>query len=1358
VIKRYFLVLSLLLYSFPSHASFWSKIWDGICNIGQDGITESGSYFNTDTQKVEIKKDEDFLSNALCPPWNKNGGRPNTCLQQFSFPGRFIGFYLNSCAESTLESTYFEPKIKVRTQSCNAAACWSQSTTLSWDGECVIWPGAYALPLLRICARVAVPAVPGDPTDKLRLIGTPADPGYTEGVHLNQIGETQPDKSPLGYDNNPITMTRPKLCAYSDPGLVNLVSATGVHTDLLDWNPINQALHQTTKLHPIAEILKFLVEFNSGATQVQIIGQLLDVIGEKVPGVGVMKSVLSAASKVLEYFNAPAIFIINQFGSLNRDVDSMGQGASAQSMGCVELPMGPYPPPYCKKLGIFIPTPTTENICSNKTNGSLADSTPDNKCVIPLANVTNNLINNSVRITLNNFVPLCAPGVDPTSPATDKCVRINNNLGATDIHTNHRDVIPSCATAASGPCVANKIPLNCGTPGKATCKEEFRVVYVPAIGTPPVSTDATTTVKPITAASPKGETAAPSNYFVLDGNLPDCRLTSTNCQRVWGVNIGDYTDVSLTFTDPDNGYDLSKTVALGVISKEDQTGTDSRKFTATIVRSPKPIKRISTSKSTDNDFFMQQPADICVFEGAILGDNLVGCQARDPLEVVSIINSDNTDVINNYFSPQFVAIVKSRDGKLTVKTPVKPLSIQDYPSKTKPTTINLIGYNFSSFVAYMPEAPTTDDPYSFQPFSGSKALTPLSVYGTYKDTVPTLLTDITSAEEITNYITSVLRDKGYTGGKYLTGLEYINGFYIVGGTHACLDPISITHCPLDITNCVLTKLAESNVTDCKTFKEKQQTIPNLRACTKDDDLEGSGCVPEKVPDTGESGITIYKCLNNLNCYVRNGTNKDNKYKEICTVTLDKDSRIIPSPDRGKVLNKGQVLKVNEDYYDPNIVSSSSNKPQLVVTNADIIDCNTFAYLLSKYKFTDTATSKTSDLRLCTPKDDTKSGCKDEQVTDIIDCTIFAYARSKIPNLGLCTPKDDIKNGCTIEQIESINGGSGITIHKCTNMNCYENNVKPGEEVCKYVSNSGEINNSGRGITIHKCTNMNCYENNVKPGEEVCKYSNNNTTTTYTPSTEVVRDKTPEELGLCLAITQPECAEIKEATTDTGNATWPAAKIGEISKGVCLPGYNAIDQSKLQRYCIANAKDSTVAFDTLDKDVGCKTGDIEFSCDHNFIKLFQPNIRYSSFTSSDDTKYFEFNQGSAGRNNDFPVPEGKYYSNLTFNLSKDSLASFRLGSIAYDDYVLVNVNGKRAYSGPGNFNILTISYFGGSARAYYNLNGASTYGYENGTWVVTGRDIELDLLPYLQDGPNTISITLVTIGTGGLYYSIKYKFK
>ncbi len=848
MLKRYWLLV-WLLFAVDCSASIWGSVSRCItdpCNCEQSKRSE--------TWPVGGNK-KTFYGNNLCPPWNKDGGRDaGNCLLQFDYPGKFIWFYLTHCAEKTSESTYFSPKIRIRTQSCNSASCWTQSTTLNWNGDCIIWAGAYGLPLLRICARVAVPEIPPNPNVEGDT-GSEGDPGYTAGKHLDFDGSTKDDETILGTDNQPIVFDPPKLCAYADPGLVNLVSASGAHfTDPFDWNPENQPLHLTNELHPITKMLVFLVEQMgaSAKTLPEMLSAVMSSIGDsEIAGVPVLQSIFDGIGKILDIFQDAVIAVIEAFGSLNNAVDSY-------SFGCVSIPLGPYPPPYCPSIGAFPPTPYTQTICKIDPHGdgtTRVKSTSSSPCVV--SNFDNNFINNSIRITLNNFVPICKNGEDPTK--TDKCVLFKNidMASASTLHatTAYRDLIKPCSSVSGNtPCVNTKIiPSNCKDATGLWCGEGFRLVY----------------------SSETGDVSTPRGYFYSD--FPDCSgLTSTeniNCQKIWGINSEVFVDVNLKFPQSENSSNKSE-LAKTNISINDLTGK-SRTFSASIVMA-------STAKSNLN--FTQEPNQICAIEG----NSVVGCEIREaPTNPIvfdcKAPNKAGLSCNNDYFTPKFIAMLET--GKDFTGVIVEPLSIHNpsSASATAPTVVNLAGYSFSSFI--------TDDTYIIKPFPSQPPLNPASIYGKYK-----------------NGAAPFDQNGNPTNAVYLYGLEYLNDKYIQGGMYACLEPLSMQHCPTEATNCVLTNLLNKDIVNCSDFINQRNQYPNLRLCQSTD----TGCskvdtVPAK--SASGSGVTINKCNNNVYCYT------NNQNIEVCVTSSQPSDRYWPIPAAG------QTFGAPRECYDPKIYQS-----------------------------------------------------------------------------------------------------------------------------------------------------------------------------------------------------------------------------------------------------------------------------------------------------------------------------------------------------------------------------------------------------------------------------------------------------
>lgn len=841
MLKKYYLVFFLLIYSGNSYAaSFWNEVAKCItnpCNCGYGKIDE--------TWNKVVKRT--IYPDPLCPPWNKRDGRDtDNCLVQFDPPKSGIGFYLQHCAEHTTESSYFAPKIRIRTQSCNAFACWNQSTTLHWDGECVVWPGAYALPLLRICARVAIPAV--EPTH-LNKTGTPADPGYTPGKHLNDVGFTEDDKLIIGDDGTPIKFDRPKLCAYSDPGLVNLVSANGVHLDPLDWNPVRQPLHKTDALHPLTKVLIFLIEIKEGLSISGLLGKLLDMMGsDNTPGLDTIKEIVKWIGRIFEqqWMYDIAKEILKTIGTLNRTVDDY-------QFGCVELPLGPFPPPYCPKLGKFIITPTTKSVCSKKNKNGLFVQSSDAPCVV--SKLRNNLIHNVVRVSLDNLVPLCKNKENPQE--TDKCVVINNlgpfsSAQGMHIATAQRDAIKKCSVGDTKPCVNTKIDFKCSITENG-CEDGFRIVYAQKVGSH----------------------STPSSYYV--DNLPDCNSSGakdkTTCQEIWGINIGEFIDANIEFPKLQN-QDGNNLLKLQKIFELKDNNDEKRSFAVSIVR--------NTFLDTDlAPSFRYDPKSICVTEG----DQLIGCEKRvtDGYQILTQKCGVIPEVIcpnNSYYTPQFVASIQvlDKEGKVVdlTSTVVTPLSIYSTETQKTEEIINLAGYNFTSFMTYISNTPPVT--YTAMPFSGKKSMNPLTIYGEYKnDKAP--------------YDTE---GKPTTDAVYLKGLEYINGKYLQGATHGCLQLKDIEKCipGVNNTNCVLAKLLESDTIDCLKFKEKSTQYQNFLPLCK-------GTTNCKSKETVE-GITIYQC-DNVYCYVNNRK----QGVEVCKVSLDTNNRIYPPSSQGYPINTGQ---------------------------------------------------------------------------------------------------------------------------------------------------------------------------------------------------------------------------------------------------------------------------------------------------------------------------------------------------------------------------------------------------------------------------------------------------------------------
>lgn len=795
MLKRICIFGFFVLFSFNANAFFGDLFacLSNPCNcFGGDRIE------NWDGEDLN-KGDE----NKLCPPWNKNSGRDdNICLVQFSYPPVFTAYWQRICAEESPSTTYFSPKIRVRMQECNSFACWTLSKNLDWNGECVTWPGPYGIPLVRMCARVALPYDP--------VRDWPEDPGYTKDEHLNFEGARKPDDPIYDFDGNEIDVDSPKLCAYLDPAFIGAGSG-GDGPDLLDLDPNKQTFHKTEELHPIIRVMIFFIDMMEFVASSPI--DLFNALFTMVSGASdqnentfsqVIGGVFEAISWLIEGFFDLIRSLLKAIGQINRVV-------SSNSYGCVNIPLAPYPPPFCETASPLFQPAIVQRICTAKPSGAPTESIEPKLCAV--SKLRNNFIHNAVRVSYEDLVPLCGPGDDPST--TDTCVNIRNlssfsTPASMHANTAFRDVIPHCdnASDASQPCVESMIGHQCDVSSPYFgCEDGFRVVYGVRLG----------------------GSLRPEQYYRHDIN--DCATSSSAaCQDIWGINRGQFIDVPLQF--PTTPIDPSIPIA-DVFSLTDSEGR-SNTFTATIVSE-------ETFDSTLQ--YYQLPRDICVFGT----DTVEGCVERAPFSKPLVYSCDSgfngMTCSTDYFQPEI--IVSAQAGSDQISTILTPDNVSTTTSNAQ---VNLAGYVFGSFV--------TDNDNLYMPFEGSRSINPSTIHGLYKNgAVPY---DDTGTE--------------YPDAVYLDGLEYILGEYYRGGTKVCIEEIDTDKCPTDTTKCVLSNLRNREVVDCSIFLEKANQYQGLTMCRSTyTDCADTDTIPGKY---GGAGATIANCTSingPVTCYNYSGT-------------------------------------------------------------------------------------------------------------------------------------------------------------------------------------------------------------------------------------------------------------------------------------------------------------------------------------------------------------------------------------------------------------------------------------------------------------------------------------------------------
>lgn len=528
--------------------------------------------------------------NTICPPWGRYEGRHN-CLKQFDMPNEI--FWINYrvyCAEAVTNQDFTNPSIRVRMQSCNILGCFTESTTLNGgSAECVTWPTQYGLPTIRFCARIAVNnmtnakntdgSIKRDADGNVLLSYNP-DPGYY--LHfLDTNGYPRPDVGKK-TQNGLYTAYLPKICLYEDPSVIEGLTSwsEGYRCGQEDWNDTNiyyQPQHANIAGGSECNKSKLTIGTFFGAQQQNNAVEsdyFFNHIGDTSNYGGYTARYLHFTSAMTSDLPAPGSgnfktsykkwvqdFVVNKTpSSSDSGINMVGSG-----LGCVFLALGPFPPPFCS---VLTPSPASisiQEICAQKiavdtttsaTVLGLAKSTTTSPCVRSSV-ARNNFINNSLRISLDNVLPICA---DPKTDtiATKTCVKLYPNyLSSTVlspleaapppaypsslIHTINNDVLPKCAlsTPSDGkPCIvtSNAVPA---CPSGATCDaSNFRIVYG-------IKYNANSGLTQI-------------NGYPGDlQNIADCNRLTTSypCVAVYGINIGQYSDFTFNLNgtvDPTN--------------------------------------------------------------------------------------------------------------------------------------------------------------------------------------------------------------------------------------------------------------------------------------------------------------------------------------------------------------------------------------------------------------------------------------------------------------------------------------------------------------------------------------------------------------------------------------------------------------------------------------------------------------------------------------------------------------------------------------------------------------------------------------------------------------------------------------
>lgn len=823
----------------------------------------------------------------LCPPWNKTDR--SGCLKQFPLAHEWEIVYNKYCAEASPRNSYFNPTIRVRVQTCNLG-CWSMSDHLSGDGECTVYPGAFGVPTMRLCARIALPAEPAT--------GSPANHGYTYAWHLNHEGAPTLDPIYVGDDGQQVVYARPKVCAYWDPSffdslanyasflfagaaagaagvmsvatavaspstvqlfkdsagdnsaadvgmnLLNMLQAN-LQPDLWDLNPVHQAIHyHEGGVFFVFQLLIQLVKMGVG------MADMMDSLVDALPdGLKYAIMVLSSMYWIMKAFSiiGPEVMVpvLEYLGQFNNVV--------AQALGCTLISLGPYPPPYCQDIVLPPPRANLTPICRTTTSGIEA-ANGINKCVG--STLVNNAIRNSVRVGFRDLKMICPQGVSPG----DSCVRVLPTLNASSLHTmtNGTDVLNVCNAAQSNlPCVESPTLLQRCAQDPAWCSQGIRIVFGVRAGTR----------DPVTMRD---------NF---DTTLQSCLTASGTCQLVWGVNIGNWQDYSLTFPALETGHNTAQLVS-PTYSMVDPNG-DSFDFKLMIPRANGTIDNVEVDSSS---IFLVDDSIARVYDSVTRADA--------PRPTVYDCNSQGVNCTSHHLRPAIVAKIDvgadSTKGALSAETHLSPIPLGTLSNHK----LNLAGKDFTAFV--------TDDQYRISPFEDANAINPSTRHGDYINYTPPLTFDQQGAISPASAM--------YTG-----GLEYYQNKYVMGGEQICLTGYQFNDCFTSNTreNCVLVNLSNDDKVRCTDFVNMVFTTYNgIGLCngaqvTQYNTIE---TIQVPKPSSGTLAVTVKgQTASGPFCYDWSGRTTSGK---LCDKTQLSSDRQDPSSAFGAVLPAAQFYNYN----------------------------------------------------------------------------------------------------------------------------------------------------------------------------------------------------------------------------------------------------------------------------------------------------------------------------------------------------------------------------------------------------------------------------------------------------------------
>ena len=608
-----------------------------------------------------------LLLTLLLPSSYANAGYFNGGFYSPPFSLDCIGFKSTWSVSVPTNNTIFNPSITVSNTTLAFCVGTRGTITLNAFGQCK------AIGLLRTCARFTPPCQYGNNW----CCGGNCSVGASNSSCPNCKAES-------AY----------RICAFYDLPIP------------LDPNDNNLNLMPYQKDTPVPPAVK-------GGSTIAVEGAMLFAAGSLVPGLGLGVQMIGEA-----------MMIAGGIMDLVQVITSVINYTVVANVGCIDVPLGPIPPPFFSSIVGTTPTASASQICqySPEFEVTTADgytqeeaselnykqiSTPGTPCEIGAGTSSSpsysSFENTSIRVFFENALPLCTG--NSTSGNLDICVMTNNVASPSSLAQTNNSLLPICSNGITSNCI--------NFPSKKTTGGPYRT------------------------------------YYTLTSNIDGSTGTTTY------VDLSNNSNYSLSLASiNDNPYIDIVAGGSGTITDYNNTA---RSFSASIDPTGTQICAYDTTDSTG------QPLEVGCFDRPI----------STTLPTVTPCAAGCDYASSNTASQPIVSVSVGNPAKSGVMGVA--LALQDPSSTSNPPGV-------------LPPTPfcMQDDNMSNGSASNVANQVPCMIYSSPFSVYLTDQFNSTPANSPTGNGTVTASQTSNNGSSIVTGINYVNGSYCFGATNLCL--------------------------------------------------------------------------------------------------------------------------------------------------------------------------------------------------------------------------------------------------------------------------------------------------------------------------------------------------------------------------------------------------------------------------------------------------------------------------------------------------------------------------------------------------------------------------------------------